>query len=158
MAETPKQPQRLHQIGEVAEIVGLSLRTIRYYEEVGLVPPSGRSRGGFRLYTAGDVERFRVVKAFKPLKFTLEQMRDLLGLLDRFDAGTPLSADEAQRVREYASAADERGHALREQLAAVDELAALLKKRAGPRRSRNVSRTGRAEGKPGGRVGYYVDA
>lgn len=39
------------QIGEVAERIGLSLRTIRYYEEVGLVVPSVRSQGGFRLYT-----------------------------------------------------------------------------------------------------------
>ena len=43
------------QIGEVAERVKLSLRTIRHYEEVGLVPPSARSKGGFRLYTEADV-------------------------------------------------------------------------------------------------------
>ena len=40
--------ERMHQIGEVADVVGLSLRTIRHYEEVGLVPPSGRTAGGFR--------------------------------------------------------------------------------------------------------------
>ena len=52
---------QLHQIGTVAERVGLSLRTIRHYEEVGLVVPSGRSAGGFRLYTDGDVERLEQV-------------------------------------------------------------------------------------------------
>lgn len=128
--QPPDEQQRLHQIGEVAEIVGLSLRTIRYYEEVGLVPPSGRSSGGFRLYTSGDVERFRVVKAFKPLKFTLDQMRDLLGLLDRLDTGATLSANERDRLTAYAVAADQRGHELREQLGAVDELSHLLKRRA----------------------------
>ena len=45
------------QIGEVAERTGLSLRTIRYYEEVGLAVPSARSQGGFRLYTEPDVGR-----------------------------------------------------------------------------------------------------
>ncbi|MGH8936049.1 MAG: MerR family DNA-binding transcriptional regulator, partial [Acidimicrobiia bacterium] len=38
--------ENMHQIGEVAKEVGLSLRTIRHYEELGLVPPSGRTGGG----------------------------------------------------------------------------------------------------------------
>ncbi len=44
-------------IGEVADRVGLSLRTIRHYDEIGLVVPSDRSAGGFRLYTEADVVR-----------------------------------------------------------------------------------------------------
>ena len=59
------------QIGEVAEQVGLSLRTIRYYEEVGLVTPSSRTSGGFRLYTETEVARLRLVKRMKPLEFSL---------------------------------------------------------------------------------------
>jgi DNA-binding transcriptional MerR regulator len=43
------------QIGEAAERVGLSLRTIRHWDEVGLVVPSARSNGGFRLYTEADI-------------------------------------------------------------------------------------------------------
>jgi DNA-binding transcriptional MerR regulator len=58
------------QIGEVAERTALSLRTIRYYEEVGLVPPSARTQGGFRLYTEADVERLLLVKRMKPLEFS----------------------------------------------------------------------------------------
>ncbi|MEX0790718.1 MAG: MerR family transcriptional regulator, partial [Actinomycetota bacterium] len=68
----------MHQIGEAAESVGLSLRTIRHYEEIGLVPPSGRTSGGFRLYTEEDIERLRLVKHMKPLDFSLEEMRDLV--------------------------------------------------------------------------------
>jgi DNA-binding transcriptional MerR regulator len=131
VAQQHPDPQtRLHQIGEVAEIVGLSLRTIRYYEEVELVPPSGRSSGGFRLYTAADVERFRMVKAFKPLKLTLDQMRDLLALLDRLDAGASLTAAEARRLDAYAVTANARTDLLREQLDAVEQLAAVLRRRA----------------------------
>jgi MerR family copper efflux transcriptional regulator len=66
------------QIGEVAARTSLSLRTIRYYEEVGLAPPSARTTGGFRLYTEGDVQRLELIKQMKPLDFSLEQMRDLL--------------------------------------------------------------------------------
>lgn len=45
------------QIGEVADRTGLSLRTLRYYEEVGQVRPSTRTSGGFRLYSETDVAR-----------------------------------------------------------------------------------------------------
>ena len=71
------------QIGEVAARTELSLRTIRHYEETGLVIPSARSQGGFRLYTETDVARLMVIRRMKPLGFTLEQMRDLLDATDR---------------------------------------------------------------------------
>ncbi len=75
-------------IGEVAERVGLSLRTIRYYEEIGLIAPSARSQGGFRLYLEADVARLQLVKDMKPLGFSLDEMRDLLGVLDKLDDET----------------------------------------------------------------------
>jgi MerR family transcriptional regulator, copper efflux regulator len=120
----------LRQIGEVAAAVGLSLRTIRYYEEVGIVLPSGRSIGGFRLYTDADVERFGVVKAFKPLKLSLDEMRDLLGILDTLEAGTVLGRDERDRLKGYAEAAAVQAKKLREQLDAVNSLSVLLAARA----------------------------
>ena len=55
------------QIGEVADQVGLSLRTIRFYEEAGLVIPSARSVGGFRLYSETDLDRLQLIKRMKPL-------------------------------------------------------------------------------------------
>lgn len=70
------------QIGEVATQTGLSVRTIRHYEDVGLITPSGRSVGGFRLYSQGDVTRLKTVCGMKPLGFTLEEMGDLLKALD----------------------------------------------------------------------------
>lgn len=72
-------------IGEVATRTELSLRTIRHYEETGLVVPSARSRGGFRLYTEADVARLMVIRRMKPLGFTLDEMRDLLDATDRLD-------------------------------------------------------------------------
>lgn len=66
------------QIGTVAEQTGLSVRTLRHYEDVGLVRPSARSAGGFRLYTADDVARLLLIRRMKPLGFTLEEMGRLL--------------------------------------------------------------------------------
>lgn len=106
------------QIGEVAERTKLSLRTIRHYEEVGLVPPSARSKGGFRLYSEADVERLMLIRRMKPLDFTLEEMADLLTLLDNLAAGAESAEHTAllDRLAMYREAAGERITALREQL------------------------------------------
>ena len=72
----------LLQIGDVAARTELSIKTIRHYDEVGLVTPSARSAGGFRLYTAGDIDRLLSIRRMKPLGFTLEEMRELLDALD----------------------------------------------------------------------------
>ncbi|WP_327041303.1 MerR family transcriptional regulator [Micromonospora ureilytica] len=120
----------LMQIGEVAERTGLSLRTIRYYEEVGLIVPSARSQGGFRLYTDADVDRLQVVKRMKPLEFSLEQMRDLLAIIDQLSGGARLTRAERQRLLDtlagYREAVHERCAALRAQLATAEEFAATL--------------------------------
>ncbi|MEV5181723.1 MerR family transcriptional regulator [Streptomyces werraensis] len=124
---------KLMQIGEVAARTELSLRTIRHYEETGLVTPSARSQGGFRLYTETDVARLMVIRRMKPLGFTLEQMRDLLDATDRLDAATGLDADERdallERVRTYRQAADEQVAKLRIQLARAEDFAATLSAR-----------------------------
>ncbi|MFI8221320.1 MerR family transcriptional regulator [Streptomyces sp. NPDC085932] len=121
------------QIGEVAARTELSLRTIRHYEETGLVVPSARSQGGFRLYTETDVARLMVIRRMKPLGFTLDQMRDLLDATDRLDAGDELSPDERevllQRVREYEQSAAEQVEKLRVQLARAEDFAATLRAR-----------------------------
>lgn len=123
------------QIGEVAEAVGLSIRTIRHYDEVGVVQPSGRSAGGFRLYTGADVERLRFVKRLKPLEFSLEEIQELLRLRDAARSG---DQDEQgrERLAVFASLADERCAALREQLAAAEEVAGELRRSLGRRSSR----------------------
>ena len=126
------------QIGEVATLTGLSLRTLRYYEEVGLVTPSARSAGGFRLYTAVDVDRFELVKRMKPLDFSLEDMRGLLAVVDALDA----EPDEAERARllgeleSLRAAADERVDTLRTRLAWAEEFAAGLDERVRAQRER----------------------
>ncbi|MBM0230847.1 MerR family transcriptional regulator [Micromonospora sp. STR1_7] len=112
------------QIGEAAERVGLSIRTIRHYEDAGLVVPSARSEGGFRLYTQPDLDRLRVVKRMKPLGFTLEEMRDLLQILDALPGA---DGDERvalqNRLATFHTAAQTRVQALRAQLATAEGFA-----------------------------------
>ncbi|UQA94088.1 MerR family transcriptional regulator [Streptomyces halobius] len=129
--------ERQMQIGEVAERTGLSLRTIRHYEEVGLVIPSARSKGGFRLYTEADVERLMVIRRMKPLDFSLEEMRDLLEITDRLAAtDDPPSGAERERLRErldaYRKIADARCETLRARLEMAEDFAATLRRRLGP--------------------------
>ena len=107
-------------IGDVAEQIGLSFRTIRYYDEVGLAPPSARTRGGHRLYTEQDVERLRLIMKMKPLDFTLEEMRAVLTSLDQLrDAEAPESAraEARDRLDGYRMLVDERLRWLQERLA-----------------------------------------
>ena len=61
MNEKGEGQQLLH-IGAVAERTELSLRTLRHYDEIGLVNPSERSEGGFRLYSEADVERILLIR------------------------------------------------------------------------------------------------
>ncbi|MFD7749020.1 MerR family transcriptional regulator [Streptomyces sp. NPDC059698] len=126
------------QIGEVATRTELSLRTIRHYEETGLVTPSARSQGGFRLYTETDVSRLMVIRRMKPLGFTLEQMRDLLAATDRLDSEAALDDGEREalleRVRTYRQAAKEQVEKLRVQLSRAEDFATTL----GARLEQNV--------------------
>jgi len=74
-------------IGALAERTGMSLRTLRHYDETGLLKPSGRSEGGFRLYTDDDLARLLVIRRMKPLGFSLDEMADLLEVVDQLRAG-----------------------------------------------------------------------
>jgi DNA-binding transcriptional MerR regulator len=122
--------EQMHQIGEAAAQTGLSLRTVRFYDEVGLVPPSGRTAGGFRLYTEADIERLHLVKDLKPLDFTLEEMREVLELQDHLgetEAGTAEHADLRRRLDGFAEVAEQRCEQLRAQLRAATAVAEQLR-------------------------------
>jgi len=114
------------QIGEVAERTRLSLRAIRYYEEVGLVVPSARSRGGFRLYTEPDVHRLGLIRRMKPLGFQLEEIRDLLDVLDPAPGAAPVTEAHLARLRAYCETAERRCAELRAKLETAEQFAAVL--------------------------------
>ena len=65
-------------VGRVAELAGVTVRTLHHYDRIGLVRPSVRTAGGYRAYTAGDVERLREVLAYRRLGFGLRDISDLV--------------------------------------------------------------------------------
>ncbi|WP_062070996.1 MerR family transcriptional regulator [Demequina sediminicola] len=129
-SHSPSSAAQTHHIGAVAERTGLSLRTLRHYDEVGLVTPSGRSDGGFRLYTDADIERILLVRRMKPLGFTLEEMGDLLSLASTLESDP--GADARARLDDYLTSARERREALQSKLDMADEFIALLESRREP--------------------------
>jgi len=67
-------------IGSLAKSVGVPASTLRHYERVGLLVPSHRSAGNYRLYNADDLSCLRFIKAAQSIGFTLDDIRVLLGL------------------------------------------------------------------------------
>jgi DNA-binding transcriptional MerR regulator len=124
------------QIGELADRAEMSLRTIRHYDEVGLLTPSGRSEGGFRLYTDADFSRLMVIRRMKPLGFSLDEMAELLRVVDALGAdgagaeGAGGAADDTRaRLDAFIADAVERRARLERQLAMADEFLELLRSR-----------------------------
>jgi DNA-binding transcriptional MerR regulator len=66
-------------VGRVAELAGVSVRTLHHYDEIGLAQPSARTAAGYRAYSARDVERLREVLAYRRLGFGLQEVAELVG-------------------------------------------------------------------------------
>ena len=106
-------------IGEVAEQTSLSLRTLRHYEDIGLVIPTGRTDGGFRLYTERDVARLLIIRRMKPLGYTLDEMSSLLSVVDALERGE--DAALRSRLTEIRDEARVRREKLAAQVAMAEE-------------------------------------
>ncbi len=65
------------EIGEICQQTGLSARTVRYYEELGLLPGVRRRAGGRRVYRADELQRLRFIQRLKTLGLSLAQIADL---------------------------------------------------------------------------------
>ena len=86
--QTPQTPQAAPgesaqnaQIEQVAARTGLTKRTLRYYEEIGLLDPPTRTDGGYRLYSEHDIARLELIKRWRGLLgFTLSEIRELVGM------------------------------------------------------------------------------
>lgn len=98
------------QIGEAAERAQLTQRTLRYYEEKGLLKPPTRMEGGFRVYTDDDMQRLERIRELKDLLgFSLAEIKEMLEAEDvrlqiksgwRSDADAAEKADQIRRARE----------------------------------------------------------
>lgn len=78
---------RLHSIGEAARLAGVSVRALRYYDEMGLVRPAAHSPGGHRQYGRAELARVARIRELQDLMgFNLAEIGDLLGSEDRLDS------------------------------------------------------------------------
>ena len=136
-----------YHIGEVADRTGLSLRTLRHWEEMGLVTPTGRSDGGFRLYGEEDVQRVLLARALKPADFSLEELQEVLRLRD--DLIGELEPDERARseaaLRGFLLRAELRCKLLRERLVGAELAMNALRQALSPAAGAPESQTAQAE-------------
>ena len=121
--EIEPAPAGLFRIQKVAAELGLTTRSIRYYEEIGLLEPAARSEGDYRLYDADDLDRLRYIKGLRDdAGFSLAEIAQLL-------------EDETARARNRARFRethdlDERRTIIQDALARVDRQVATLRAKA----------------------------
>ncbi len=72
-------------IGDLAKATATKVETIRYYERLGLLPVPGRTPGNYRAYGASHLRRLSFIRRARGLGFSIEQVRELLGLADERD-------------------------------------------------------------------------
>lgn len=69
-------------VKEVADLAGVSVRTLHYYDEIGLLPPTAKSPAGYRLYTYDDLLRLQQIMVFKELNLSLDEIQKIMNDLE----------------------------------------------------------------------------
>jgi MerR family transcriptional regulator, copper efflux regulator len=88
-------------IGDAARATGVSVKMIRYYEEIGLLPAAGRTEAGYRVYDDKALNRLRFVRRARSLGFAMPRIRVLLGLWhDRHRASSDVKQQALAHVAE----------------------------------------------------------
>lgn len=120
-------------IGEMTEKSGLSSRTLRHYEDIGLIPATGRTEGGFRVYTDEDFRRLMTIRRMKALSYSTAEMGELLAHLDILESDSPeKERDEARRkLLALLDDADARRKKLAREVERADEFLGILRDRLG---------------------------
>lgn len=90
------QNGELMRIGDLARKAGTTMRTIRYYEQLGLIAPAARTRGGFRLYEEGELRRLRLIKILQTVETPLAQVKALFDWRQRGKAASDIAANISQ--------------------------------------------------------------
>lgn len=111
MSDVSEEDQRT--VGEIARLVGISVRTLHHWDHIGLVVPSGRTASGYRIYDDADVERLHRVLTYRELGFPLEQIATLLD---------DPSVDAMAHLRDQHDLLTERIDRLHRMVAAVEEM------------------------------------
>ena len=91
-------PERGIPIGEIARLSGVKVPTIRYYEQIGLLPTPSRTTANRRLYGSADLRRLEFIRHARELGFAVDAIRALLTLQDRPEQSC-IAADAIARAR-----------------------------------------------------------
>lgn len=117
MAKYRAIPQGFMTVGEVAKKMGVTVRTLQYYDKEGLLSPSAESEGGRRLYTDKDLITLHQIISLKSLGFSLDDIKERLISLE-----TP--ADVANALTEQADDIRQKIEQLQASLSAIEQLKA----------------------------------
>jgi DNA-binding transcriptional MerR regulator len=105
----------LLKIGDFARLADTNLRTLRYYEELGLLNPAQRSEGGFRYYRRTDVNRVNMIKDLQELGLQLDKIRELISVRGVGEPGSQFLARVRQALSEQDRMLAERQRSIGEQ-------------------------------------------
>ena len=128
-------PGAIISIGDAAKASGLTVKTIRYYEEIGLIPKAGRTNGGahtggHRVYNEAEVGRLRFIRHARLFGLRLSDVRDLLALAD--GKGCPSRQPKyGEILRRHLHDIDERVRHLRGLRATIENLVSPARQRKG---------------------------
>jgi len=143
-SSTSTDERSLFTIEQVAERTGLTKRTLRYYEEVGLLPPTNRTEGNYRRYSEADIQRLERIKKLRDLLgFSLADIRTLLDAEDergqikvayQHETEAAIKIGQLDRADELIQG---QLHLIEQKLAGLEQMrAGLLAKRESHQRSR----------------------
>lgn len=91
------------QINQLADLTGVSPKTIRYYESIGVLPEPHRSSNGYRDYDEVDIERLKLVAGARRLEFSLDDVTEIIAMRDRREAPCRVMLDKlVQKADEIA--------------------------------------------------------
>lgn len=103
-----EEADSMYRVGEMATMTGVTVRTLRHYDSLGLVRPTERTEGGHRVYSKDDLLRLQHAIALRSLEFPLKRIREMLERPD-FDIAAALSAQKKtldDRIKELEQARD----------------------------------------------------
>lgn len=112
--------EKTYKIGQLAELTGLTQRTIRYYDELGLLKTSSRTQGGQRIYSDSDLLYIKRIMELKALSFSLEEIKAIILLGGDDESGEKRRAVLLENYRRKKEEAEKRKNAIENEIGELD--------------------------------------
>ena len=112
--------EKTYNIGQLAELTGLTQRTIRYYDELGLLKTSSRTQGGQRIYSDSDLLYIKRIMELKALSFSLEEIKAIILLGGDDESGEKRRAVLLENYRRKKEEAEKRKNAIENEIGELD--------------------------------------